>query len=367
MPEKNHKPKKFGKKPFFKNSTKRPFGDTRQKRPFGNDAQKRPFSQSGQKSSFSPTRSFPKERGFSKSRPSGSFSKTWQPRPFEKTGQKTWPKSTEPSFKKGPVTRIDELRKSLIRKTREQVTEQLSGKEIHIVKAVNLIEDLDSVFNLLAEQVIDWHSYHFPELKRVVKENDTYLSLVFNLGDRKNFSKENVMKFYQNEENAQTIFEKSNDSLGAEFEEVEINELKLLALSALNVKNERGFLQKFLEEKTRKAMPNSSALVGEILAAKMLAHAGSLKRLAFVPSSTIQLMGAEKALYMHLKTGSRPPKHGIIFQHPQISSANKKVRGKIARLIASKLSIAAKLDFFGGKNEGERLKKEVQEKIAQMR
>ncbi len=113
--------------------------------------------------------------------------------------------------------------------------------------------------------------------------------------------------------------------------------------------------------------PNMSSLVGPVLSARLISITGGLENLAKMPSSTLQVLGAEKALFRSLKTGSRPPKHGIIFQHPFVHQASRWHRGKVARVVSGKLSIAARIDAFGGEFMGERLKTEVKEKVDEIK
>jgi len=115
-----------------------------------------------------------------------------------------------------------------------------------------------------------------------------------------------------------------------------------------------------IDELMEKRAPNLKALVGALLGAKLISLAGSLKNLARLPSSTIQLLGAERALFRHLTKGTKPPKHGVLIQHPLVARAKKK--GKVARSLAAKVAIAAKVDYFGGEFVGERLLKELEEK-----
>jgi len=115
--------------------------------------------------------------------------------------------------------------------------------------------------------------------------------------------------------------------------------------------------------------PNIKSLVGSLLGARLIALTGGLTNLAKMPASTVQVLGAEKALFRSLKTGARPPKHGMIFQHTLIHEAKRWQRGKMARALAGKLAIAARSDAFSGKYIGDDLKaglekriKEIQEK-----
>ncbi|MDO8634127.1 MAG: NOP5/NOP56 family protein, partial [archaeon] len=255
-----------------------------------------------------------------------------------------------------------ELREKLLKKARQQIAENLSGDEAFIVKAVSLMEDLDGTFNLLAEHAIDWHSFEFPELKKIVRDNDALLELISKIGERKNFSEKNVSGTVKDAAKASTVAKTVQNSSGAELDQNDIKEIQALAKNALEIKSQRMRLAGLLEEKAKKIAPNTSILLGALLFSKLVARAGSMKKLAFMPSSTIQVIGAEKALYSHLKSGSSPPKHGIIFQHPLISSAKPEYRGKMARLLAAKTSIAVKVDYFGGKPIGKELKEDMDKK-----
>ena len=123
----------------------------------------------------------------------------------------------------------------------------------------------------------------------------------------------------------------------------------------------RSDLNRYVSSLSEKVAPNISTLAGPVLAAKLIAKAGSLRRLAMMPASTIQVLGAEKALYRAVKTKTRPPKHGLIFQHSYINGAPKGLRGKRARHFAAKLAIAARADAFTGNNIAESLKKDLEE------
>jgi nucleolar protein 56 len=125
-------------------------------------------------------------------------------------------------------------------------------------------------------------------------------------------------------------------------------------------------LEEYLDSVMEKAAPNINALIGSLIGAKLLAKAGSLQKLAYMPASRIQLLGAEKALYRFLKTGEKRPKHGLIFQWNQIRSAKPWIRGKIARVVAGKIGLSAKVDFFSGEFIGDALLKEIEDKIKEI-
>lgn len=236
------------------------------------------------------------------------------------------------------------MRKNLLKKAKQRIGEKTSEADIQIIKSINLQEDLENVFNLLSEQLIEWYGYSFPELRQSIRDNELLLK-VSQLGSKKNLDSKKLLET-ASKETIEKILEKAKNSFGGEFKKEEyeiISEFStsLLALKGLEKKN-----SSFIEQKVKDYAPNMNEICGAMLAAKLIAKANGLKKLAFLPSSTIQLLGAEKALFRHLKSGAKPPKHGIILQHQLVKSASKQEKGKAARRLAAKISIAAKKDYF---------------------
>ena len=260
------------------------------------------------------------------------------------------------------MANIESLRKKVIEKTKQQVRERLSGKEVHIIKAVNTLEDLDLVFNMLFEDVRDWYSLHFPELFRLVKEPEKSLALIANLTSRKGFKKDKILKYYANEKVAEQLAEKAGKSAGADLNEEQAKVIIQLAEKALELRRYRNVLAGFIEKEMQSKLPNLTKIAGPLLGARLLREAKSLQKLAFMPSSTIQVIGAEKALFKHLRKGTKPPKHGIIFQHPLLRKVKRENRGKMARALANKISLAIKEDYFGKKDISDKVVKELEEK-----
>ncbi len=261
---------------------------------------------------------------------------------------------------------IEELRKKVLEKTKKEVKERLAGREMHIIKAVNTLEDLDSIFNTLFEDARDWYSLHFPELFQLVKEPEKSLALIGNITLRKNFKKEEILKYYANEKVAEELEKKAKESAGAELSTEQAEALQELAKRALEIRKYREALADFIEKEVQVRLPNLAKVAGPILGARLLREAKSLKKLAFMPASTIQVIGAEKALFKHLRKGTKPPKHGIIFQHPLLRKVKRENRGKMARALANKISLAIKADYFGKSDIGEKLIKELEEKAKQL-
>jgi len=223
-----------------------------------------------------------------------------------------------------------------------------------IVQAVSALSDLDKILNGMSERLREWYGLHYPEWKPT--EHEKYAKLVAEHGER-----ENIPGF--------------KTSMGMKIAEEDLKELKGFAEQLKDMYELRKNLEKYLGSVVPVEMPNISALLGPVLAARLLAQAGTLERLAKMPSSTLQLLGAEKALFRALKEnrgnrrGEQPrvPRFGIIFTHPDISGAPDQARGKIARLLAAKLSIAARMDFYSKEDHGKELVEDYRKKLAEAR
>ncbi len=250
------------------------------------------------------------------------------------------------------VKDIKQLRKALIKKAKKQVQVKYSEKDVHIARAVSLLSDLDNAFNLLAENCIEWYSTHFPEMHSLVKDNEAYLGIVKEFGDRKSIKAKGLEKALGESEKAKKLEEKAASSMGSDIPKRALEEIRQLAANALKLKEERRKLEKFVEKEMQGHARNFSELAGPILGARLLAAASGLKPLALMPASTIQLLGAEKALFRHLRNKkSRGPKYGFIYGHPLVKKVPGKNRGKMARSLAGKLSLTARADYFGNKKD----------------
>ncbi|MCQ8903594.1 MAG: ATP-binding protein [Methanothrix sp.] len=140
----------------------------------------------------------------------------------------------------------------------------------------------------------------------------------------------------------------------------------IVARSLLDLIKAREDLEDLLETKAREIAPNLSTILGPVLAARLISRAGGLERLARLPASTIQVIGAERALFRHLRGKAPSPKHGLIFRHPLIQSSPKRLRGRIARALAAKLAIAARIDLYSGALDP-RLAEALNERVGRIR
>ncbi|MEL9939842.1 MAG: C/D box methylation guide ribonucleoprotein complex aNOP56 subunit [Ignisphaera sp.] len=251
--------------------------------------------------------------------------------------------------------------------TRRKLRKFAQKRDLLAIQAIRAIDDIDKTLNLLAARLREWYSIHFPELDDIAKEHEEYIKIVAELGFRDSISPEALTKLGISEGRAKKIAEAAKQSIGADLSEMDMNIIQTVANIWLELFELRQKLTDYITQVMKEVAPNVTALVGPLLGARLLSLAGSLEELAKLPASTVQVLGAEKALFRALRTGGKPPKHGVIFQFPEIRKAPKWQRGKISRALATKLSIAARIDFFTGRYVGEELKQKLMERIEEIK
>ena len=240
-------------------------------------------------------------------------------------------------------------------------------RDLIIAQAIQTLDDLDRTVNLFMGRLREWYGIHFPELDRLIEKHETYARLVMNLGYRDNFSFEALEKESIPKERAEVTAKAAETSMGADIAEQDLAEIQALSRDVLELYELRKDMENYVDKTMEEVAPNTRAVAGALLGARLIAIAGSLQNLAMRPASTIQVLGAEKALFRSLKTGARPPKHGLIFQHALLHDAKRWQRGKIARVLAGKLAIAARADAFGGKYVGDTLKADIEKRLEEIR
>ena len=240
-------------------------------------------------------------------------------------------------------------------------------RDLVIAQAIQTLDDLDRTVNLFMGRLREWYGVHFPELDRLIEKHETYARLVMNLGTKDNFTVKALEKESFSKEKAENIGMVAEKSMGADMAEQDLAEIQALSKNVLELYELRKNMESYVEKTMEEVAPNTKAVAGALLGARLIAIAGSLQNLAMRPASTIQVLGAEKALFRSLKTGARPPKHGLIFQHALLHDAKRWQRGKIARVIAGKLAIAARSDAFGGRYVGDALKADIDKRIEEIR
>ncbi len=220
----------------------------------------------------------------------------------------------------------------------------------HILQAIRATDDLNEAINVMSERLHEWYGLHFPELADYSKELE-YARLIAEEGIREEVMKELDLHL---------------ESVGAELLAEDVDVLREVAAALTSLYKAKEDLEKYVSVRMQETAPNLTALLSANLGARLISLAGGLQRLATLPSSTVQLLGAEKAMFMHLRSGKSPPKHGIIFQHPAVHRAPYWQRGKVSRSLAAKAAIAAKVDFYEGEYIGERLKAELNDRIQEI-
>jgi nucleolar protein 56 len=247
--------------------------------------------------------------------------------------------------------------------TKLRVRGAIEKRDLIVAQAVQGLDELEKTVNILMARVREWYGIHFPELDRLLEKHETYARLVVELGNKANFTSESLEKEEVPKPKAEAIAKVAEKSMGADLSESDLKQIQSLCKNILGMYRLRTELETYLDSTMAEVAPNIKYLVGSLLGARMIAVSGGLMNLAKRPASTIQVLGAEKALFRSLKTGTRPPKHGLIFQHSLLHDAKRWQRGKIARAVAGKLAIAARADAFGRRLIGDELKAEMEKRI----
>ncbi len=217
---------------------------------------------------------------------------------------------------------LHEVSLALARKKLGEVSQE---KDREVMQAVEALDDLDEALNLLSERLREWHYLHFPEAAAE---------------DQKKFAE----------------LLRAGEGIISDF-----------AGHAYDLYEFREKLERYIALTVEEIAPNTASLVGATLAARLISLAGGIQNLARMPGSRIQVLGAEKALFKHIKSHALPPKHGVIFQHPLIKTSPWWHRGKIARSLASKIAIAARVDAFAGERIGEKLKEGLLKRVEEIK
>ena len=246
---------------------------------------------------------------------------------------------------------FEALRQKSIAAAEEAIREASSRPDLHLVQAIQALDDTDKYLNITATRASEWYGLHFPALTQMVQDNVALCKIISEIGSREAFSADNLGGRGFTDKKVEAIIEARNRSKGGSISEGDLGRVKSLAALALQLSNLRGGLNDYVESQMKKVAPNTAEVAGATIGARLMAKAGGLDRLAILPASTIQILGAEKALFRALRTGARPPKHGILFQHQAVHTAPKWQRGKIARTLANKIAIAARVDRYRGSED----------------
>ena len=219
-----------------------------------------------------------------------------------------------------------------------------------VVQAIGLLDELDKELNTYAMRVREWYGWHFPEMTKIIADNMQYAKTVIQMGDRATAS-DHDFSGTLDEDVEQDLKDAAVISMGTEISVDDLNNIKQLAEQVVSLSEYRIQLYDYLKSRMNAIAPNLTVLVGELVGARLISHAGSLINLAKHPASTVQILGAEKALFRALKTKHETPKYGLIYHASLIGQAAPKFKGKISRVLAAKCALSIRVDALGESSE----------------
>lgn len=246
---------------------------------------------------------------------------------------------------------LEMVRARALEEAESKISLESSREDLQLVHGIQALDELDRFVNIASERVAEWYSLHFPELQAIVGDNVALSRLISENGSRTSFTEESLSGKGFSDKKVEAILVAGESSKGGSMTERDLNRVVGLSKLVISLAAEREKLAEYVESTMGRIAPNTTAVAGATIGARLMARAGGLERLARLPASTIQVLGAEKALFRALRTGARPPKHGVLFQHEAVHSAPKWQRGKIARALANKIAIAARIDYYRGSKE----------------
>lgn len=236
---------------------------------------------------------------------------------------------------------LREFYEANLRLTKKQVSESVTD-DLLILHAVRSIDEINRAISTMIKRLREWYELYNPELSTGIEDNERFVN---ELLDKSNT-------------------EINEGSMGKQLDEKDIDAIILLARQIKEIYDFREIQTGYLEEKMKEFCPNITSVAGVMIGARLISIAGSLERLAKMPSSTLQILGAERALFRHMRNrNALPPKYGVLHEHPLIIKAKRSEHGRIARALADKISIGARVDFFKGSFFGDRLKKEIEDRF----
>lgn len=254
--------------------------------------------------------------------------------------------------------------------SRTKVKFSVQKNDNHIIQAIALLDQLDKDVNTYSMRVKEWYGWHFPELAKIVNDNHIYAKLVLEIKDKSSLNDERLhdIAALMNEDAglAQRVIDAARISMGQDVSDQDMDNIMAFAKRTDSIASYRASLFKYLTDKMHTVAPNLSELIGEVVGARLISHAGSLTNLSKQAASTVQILGAEKALFRALKTKGNTPKYGLIYHSSFIGKAAPKNKGRISRYLANKCSIASRIDNFADDPSnvfGKVLKQQVEDRL----
>lgn len=223
-------------------------------------------------------------------------------------------------------------------------------KDRILMHAIGVVDELDRVINTLSERMREWYGLHFPEADKLIQSHEQLARIIHEQGSRDKIKDKKLARY-------------SGVSAGMPFTEQDISAVQEYSKGVSGLYKTREYVAEYIRNGSREAFPNICAIAGPLIATRLVSHAGGLEKLAKMSASTIQLLGAEKALFRHLRGRGKAPKFGVIFAHPSIQKAPRDEKGKVARLLASKLTMAARADFYTGRDISDKLLADLKAKM----
>ncbi len=293
------------------------------------------------------------------------FTETYQVKAVYYEDVRLWRRLREAFLSQETKELQRQMHETMLLIARQAVKEASEKRDQLIIQAMNGLDDIEKTLNLFSSRLREWYGLHYPEATQSVEAPVELATLIIQGGFREQISKmDDLMKRLPKQAVAAL---QSGKSMGADISQEDMVMIRKLAQQILNLQQVREELETYLDESMLELAPNLRGLIGPLLGARLIEIAGGIDKLARLPASTIQVLGAETALFRALKTGARPPKHGVIFQHTFIHSAPWWQRGKIARILAGKIAIAARIDLYSGEYCADQLKQTITSRIIEVR
>jgi len=250
---------------------------------------------------------------------------------------------------------------------KSKVSAASEEKDLLIKNAIDAVDEIDKSINVLIMRLREWYSLHHPSLNRLVEDQELFAKILSACTGKANINKDSLESVGTPDTITEQVVKALTGDIGAELQDSDLAVITSLAKSVNGLYQMRNELEVYISSMMETVAPNLAALAGPMIGARLISLAGSLKELARKPSSTIQVFGAEKALFRSLKTGADPPKHGIIYRVPEVNTAPFWQRGKIARSLAGKLSIAARIDAYSDRDTGSSLREQFISRLEEIR
>lgn len=224
--------------------------------------------------------------------------------------------------------------------------------DMMIIHAVSLLDDLDKELNNYIMRCKEWYGWHYPELAKIVSDNEQYVKTILAIGMKENAVNADLSEILD-EKVSEQVKEMAELSMGTEVTDEDMANIENLCRNVLDLYEYRTQLFEYIKNRMMAIAPNLAVLVGELVGARLISKAGSLINLAKQPASTVQILGAEKALFRALKTRHDTPKYGLIYHAQLVGLSNQKIKGKMSRALAAKASLSCRMDALGESTSNE--------------